>query len=73
MMLLVVSDPSLPVSTPDIWSEDQSSINHPTDDQFMALPDFEPSASPIFTWGSVNSDTFCHSLEAGGPLAKQFF
>ena len=59
-----VSDSSLPVSTSDILSEDQSSINHPTDDQSIALPDFEPSASPVITWSSGDSDTFCHSLEA---------
>lgn len=29
-----------------------------------SLLDFVPSASPVFTLGSVGSETFCHSLEA---------
>jgi len=48
MILLVVSDASWPVlTTPDDLSQDQSSINHPIDDQSMALPDFKPSATPV--------------------------
>ena len=35
-----------------------------TQDQRCSLPDFEPSSIPVFNWGSVDSDTFCHSLEA---------
>ena len=62
----------------DISSQDQSSIHidnstkdqssNNTDNLFQNpshyLPDFVPSTNPVFTWGSVDSDTFCHSLES---------
>ena len=56
----------------DIKSTDVSSlpisisenIDSSTQDQCCSLPDFEPSSSSVFNWGSVDSDTFSHSLEA---------
>ena len=48
---------SLPISISD-------NIDSSTQDQRCSLPDFEPSSIPVFNWGSVDSDTFCHSLEA---------
>ena len=33
-------------------------------DHDCSLPQFEPLSNPVFTWGSVDADTFCHSLEA---------
>ena len=48
---------SLPISISD-------NIDSSTQDQRCSLPDFEPSSIPVFNWGSVDSNTFCHSLEA---------
>lgn len=61
-----ISDASLPaLTTPDNSSWNQFLFNCPVSDRSMGLLDFEPSASPVITWGSVESGTFCHSLEAG--------
>ena len=36
-------------------------------DQSPNLPDFKPTTDPVFTWGYVDSDTFCH-LKAAFPF-----
>ena len=63
--------PDQPVTSPDadamlsdasISSPDTG--NYPAPDLCCSLPDFEPTSNPVFTWGPIDSETFCHLLEA---------